>query len=306
MSSQLSFFPEESRARITWSVSRDKRLKTCMRRYYFQHYGSRGGASETATDEQRELYVLKWLRNRYMWVGEIVHELVEQALERFRTRSKVDPEQLVRSGVQRMRVQYSESLHRVYRERPRFACGLFEHEYDEPVSREEWREQRARVERCLRNFFALPLVETIRTTPAYQWLALEETSTFVLDGSSVVVKPDFAWRDEDGRVHLVDWKTGIPRPEDERLQLAVYAILGAREWGARPGELIGHAAYLERGEVVEFTIGDEELAWAEETIRESLGTMRNLHESDPPRELFPMTGDTSACALCNYKRRCGR
>ncbi|MEO0814629.1 MAG: PD-(D/E)XK nuclease family protein, partial [Myxococcota bacterium] len=288
------------------SVSRDKRLKTCLRRYYYQHYASRGGGGAEASEQQRELYVLKWLRNRYMWVGEIVHELVQYALEDFRARAQVDPERLIRRGVQRMRVQYSESLHRRYRERPRLACGLFEHEYDEPISREEWRDARDRMERCLRNFFTLPLVEEIRATPAYQWLALEDASTFIVDGARILVKPDFAWRDEEGRVHLVDWKTGIARPEDERLQLAVYAILGQREWGARSGELVGHAAYLESGEVRDFPIGNEDLAWAEDVIRESVNTMRNLHESEPPAELFPKTEDQDACRMCNFKRQCGR
>lgn len=306
MSSQLNFFPDEKPARITWSVSRDKRLKTCLRRYYFQHYGSRGGSRDTASADRRELYILKWLRNRYMWVGEIVHELVEEALEGFRTRSEVHPDELVRSGVQRMRAEYCESKQRVYRERPRLACGLFEHEYEERVSREEWQAQRKRMERCVRNFFSLPLVQVIRETPGYRWLALEETSSFVVDGSNVLVKPDFAWRDPEGCVHLVDWKTGLPRPEDETFQLAVYAIHGRREWGAAPHELRGHIAYLDRGEVAEFDIGERELSQAEQTIRDSLGTMRNLHESDPPAELFPMTSETGVCAMCNFKRLCRR
>lgn len=306
MSSQLSFFPDSKPTRFTWSVSRDKRLKTCLRRYYLQHYASRRGGSAGATADQRELYVLKWLRNRYMWVGEIVHELIEYALEDFRSRAEVDPDRLIRRGVQRMRVQYSESLHRLYREKPRAACGLFEHEYDEPISREEWRDARDRMERCLRNFFALPLVDEIKKTPAYQWLALEDTSSFIVDGAKILVKPDFAWRDAAGCVHLVDWKTGLARPEDEKLQLAVYAILGQREWGARPDELVGHAAYLDRGEVADIRIDEDALGWAEQTIRESVSTMRNLHEPDPPAELFPMTEDRDACRMCNFKRRCGR
>ncbi|MEL6340964.1 MAG: PD-(D/E)XK nuclease family protein [Myxococcota bacterium] len=311
MSSQLSFFPDAHRAQLSWSVSRDKRLKTCLRRYYYQHFASKGGASAEASDEQRELYMLKWLRNRFMWVGEIVHEAVEHALDTMRSREQVDVDALCRRSVQRMRLQYSESLHRVYKERPRLACGLFEHEYQQSITRTQWREQRDRMERCIRNFFKLSLFEEICSTPSYRWLALEETSSFIVDDATVVVKPDFAWRDTDGLVHLVDWKTGIARPEDEKLQLAVYAILGQREWGARPEEIVGHVAYLEPGHVVRIDLNVHDLEWAENAIRESLATMRDVHRTETATdrfamERFPMTQDLERCTMCNFKRHCAR
>lgn len=306
VSSQLSFFPDESSAQLRWSISRDKRLKICPRRYYLQHYGSRGGGNAEADETAQHLYILKWLRNRYMWVGEVVHELVEDALEFVRNRQPVKADALIRRGTQRMRLQYSESLHGLYRTRPRYACGLVEHEYEMPIDGAEWRRQRDRMERCVRNFFAMPIFEAIRETPDYRWLALESMSTFHHDGATVVVKPDFAWRGDDGRVNLVDWKTGRANPEDERLQLAVYALFARREWGAAPGEIRGIIAYLERGEVRETTIDDADLEFAENAIRDSVATMRGLDEPAPPEERFAMTEDLGACELCNFRRHCGR
>ncbi|MEZ0313969.1 MAG: RecB family exonuclease [Myxococcota bacterium] len=303
----MDFWPEDVvPGRLTWSVTRDKRLRTCLRRYYLHHYASRGGGNvKTADRETRELYVLKHLRNRYMWVGEIVHELIELALTAVRRGDSVPVEQLAERGTRRMRAQYSESIQGMYRDNPVFKYAFFEHEYREEVSREEWRAQRDRMEACLRTFEALPLVETIRGTPAFRWLALESAASFELDGSTIVVKPDFAYRDDDERVVLVDWKTGKPRLDDEKLQLAVYAAYAKRAWGVAD---ITRAllAYLETNEVVEIPLSDADLEWGENQIRESVKQMRELAAGEPTIERFPMTEDVTKCALCSFKRVCRR
>ena len=49
-------------------------------------------------------------------------------------------EGLIERGVRTMRAQYAESLQGMYRERPRFACGLIEHVTDRHSSTEQQRE----------------------------------------------------------------------------------------------------------------------------------------------------------------------
>lgn len=308
MVNQLDFWPEDVGPddRLTWSVSRDKRLRACLRRYYLHHFASRGGHLPGGDPQARELYVLKHLRNRYMWVGEIVHEMIELALSAFRRGESVPVDQLVERGTRRMRAQYAESLQGVYRDRPHQACGLFEHEYREDVSRDEWRTQRDRMEQCLRAFFGLPIVETLRQTPSWRWLAVESAASFELEGATVLVKPDFAFRDEQDRVVIVDWKTGKPRLDDERLQLATYGVYARRAWGIGPDYLRACVAYLETGEVMEQHLTHDDLAWAETAIRDSVRQMRELGASELLAERFPQTDDVSRCALCCFRRACGR
>ncbi len=302
----MDLWPEDVvPGRLTWSVTRDKRLRTCLRRYWLHHYASRGGGGKKATPESRELYVLKHLRNRYMWVGEIVHEMIELALNALRRGDAVPVEQLAERGTRRMRMQYSESIQGMYRDNPAFKYAFFEHEYREEVTREEWRNQRDRMEACLRAFEKLPLVDTIRGTPAFRWLALESAASFELDSATIVVKPDFAYRDSDERVVLVDWKTGKPRLDDEKLQLAVYAAYAKRAWGVAD---ITRAvlAYLEANEVVEIQLSEADLAWGEAQVRDSVKHMRELAAGEPTIERFPMTDDVTRCALCSFKRVCRR
>ena len=303
----MDLWPEDVvPGRLTWSVTRDKRLRTCLRRYYLHHFASRGGGGQKATRESRELYMLKHLRNRWMWIGETVHEMVELALNAFRRGDEVPVEQLIERGTRRMRAQYSESVQGIYRDTPQTKYALFEHEYREDITRDEWKAARDKMASCLRTFFALPIVQTIREAPVVQWLAVESAASYELDGATIIVKPDFAWRDTDGRVVLVDWKTGKPREEDERLQLAVYAGYAKRAWGVAPDFTRAVLVYLETGDVQELSFTDADLAWGEQMVRESVKRMRELAPYDTDASRFPMTEDTSNCTFCAFKRVCGR
>lgn len=251
--------------------------------------------------------MLKHLRNRYMWVGEVVHELVELALGRWRRGQDITVDALVERGTRRMRADYAESLQGIYRERPANTCGLIEHEYAEGIARDEWQAQRDRMERCIRNFFALPLTATIRATPVWRWMALETLGSFELDQATILVKPDFAWRDDDGRLVLVDWKTGAPHP-DERLQLAVYGIFAQRHWGFAAHEMSGQLVYLNDGRVETLPIDAAMLAEAERDVLVSVTRMRDLAGTEAPASLdaarFPLTDAQETCARCNFRRVC--
>ncbi len=311
MSEQLFLWPDEqSGDRLSWSLSKDKRLRDCLRKYYLQHYVSRGGSQPTASPMARETFVLKSLRNRHMWVGEVVHEMIELALIAMRRGDGAPVEALVERGTRRMRAQYAESVQRLYRERPATACGLCEHEYQEAIPREEWKRQRDRMEQCLRNLFAMPLLAEVQNTPVWRWLALESLASFELDHATVLVKPDFAWRDAADRVVMVDWKTGKPRPEDEKLQIAVYGLFAQRAWGLKSEQMLGKVAYLETGELHEFVVDRQALNEAEAVIRASLKQMRALHaDGMEPKyrwQSFPMTDSRATCGFCMFRRLCER
>jgi len=308
VSSQLNFWPGEEGDGLRWSVSRDRRLTDCLRKYYLFHYGSRGGHNADAPPKVRELYVLKTLQSRHMWVGTVVHNMIELALGAFKRGEEVPVDSLVERGTRVMRAQYAESLQGVYRERPMRALGLWEHEYREDISREQWRERRDHMETCIRNFFKLPLLEEIRAAPTWRWLAVESLGQFEVDGAKIVVRHDFALRQEDDQVLMIDWKTGIPRPESEMLQLSVYGIFAQRKWGLGHDHLRGRAVYLGTGETGDFIVRQGDLERTTEAIRHSVRRMRELAaDTDTPEIVnFPKTADKSQCSRCAFRRPCGR
>ena len=309
MSTQLTLWPQQRPLeRIRWSVSRDKRLRDCPRKYYLYHYGSVGGRKADATEEIRQIYMLKHLRNRHMWVGELVHELIELTLNAWRRGEEVKVEGLVARGTRRMRAHYVESLQGVYRERPSQACGLVEHEYGEAIHKDEWQGLRDRMERCLRNFFQMPIVEEIRRTPTWRWLALEAMSSFSLDGATILVKPDFAWREDDGQVVMADWKTGLPR-DGESDQLAVYGMYAQRVWGLGEAPMRAYLVYLNSAELATFDMGAQRMDAAEAEVRASVRRMRSLAGNTgaaPTLDNFPRTDALQVCGRCAFRRVCGR
>ena len=137
------------------------------------------------------------------------------------------------------------------------------------------------------------VVRFARFVLRWRWLALESTGSFELEGAAILVRPDFAWRDEDDRVVMVDWKTGVPRPDEEDLQLAVYGIFARRSWGLGSDHMRAVAAYVGSGEVRERRVDLRDLHTAETRIATSLQQMRELtadgEEADAER--FVKTDD---------------
>ena len=65
---------------FTWSISRNRVFQACPRQYYFNYYGYWGGWEMDAPARTRQIYILKNLKNRYMWAGEKVHSCIKHTL----------------------------------------------------------------------------------------------------------------------------------------------------------------------------------------------------------------------------------
>jgi hypothetical protein len=309
---QLTFWAEEKSNRLVWSFTRDRRLRACRRRYFYQYYASRDGDKDDASPEARQLYVLRTLRTRHMWVGEIVHELVEMALRGWRSGSFMPADALVERGSRRMRAQYAESVQGLYRQRPATACGLIEHEYHESISRDEWQALRDAMENSVRNFFDLPLCTTIQQTPTPRWLAIEAMGSFAFAGARVLAKPDFAFWNAEDRVALVDWKTGARTAvsADDQLQLAIYGLYARTSWAQAGEALVAHVAFLGSNQMATWEIDAAMIEQAQISLGESIETMRALAPAATADQVdldqFPLTTDVTACARCGFRRVCGR
>ena len=145
-----------------------------------------------------------------MLAGRTVHEAIEMALLAFHDGRELPVEPFIRDVIERMRGEWRQSRAGLYREEPK-TTALFEHEYRVLLKAEVWQALSRNVATCLRNFFRLPLLATIRRTTPEHWSirALVEVVRVRghahLDGARL--------RLLDGRrrrLALVDWKTGAP------------------------------------------------------------------------------------------------
>jgi CRISPR/Cas system-associated exonuclease Cas4 (RecB family) len=287
----------------SWSKSRDGKFRECLRAYWFHYYGSWNGWSRDASERTRTLHRLKNLKSRQMWAGDVVHRCIERALTNLRR--GIEPlgaDAAIDATIQTMRDEWRLSKAGSVKER------LGEHEYGIRVPDAEWQANADHVRQCLWNFYASRIWETLRKLPAERWLEIEALSSFLLEGSKIFVKLDVAFRDEDGHVVLVDWKTGRAPDPDHSMQVAAYVLYAAEAWGAPPTEIETRLVHLASGTTESVRLSERALDAALSRIRTSIRDMRQLLVSDDGNEAreedFPPLDEPRTCARCNFRRVC--
>jgi hypothetical protein len=304
--------PKELQNEFSWSKSRHEKFEECLRAYYYQYYGSWGGWAAAAGASTRELYVLKKLSSRWQWAGSAVHEAIRHMLSRARfTGDRKGLEKLLAQTRERARAIWSASRDKSYWREPTRIVGLVEHEYAEPVPAEEWKRLWEEViEGSIRAFYASETFDRIRAVPPERWLTVDELDSWTFESTKVWVAVDFAYRDEQGRVHLLDWKTGRER-EVDRAQVGVYALYAGQKWGVPPDMVVGGLVYLGGGaERVDVSVDAAAVARLQGQMRASIAAMKERLD-DPARnaasiERFPRIEDVQACRRCPFRRPCGR
>jgi len=296
---------------FSWSKSRDEMFRDCLRKYFFHYYGAWGGWDPQAPPRTRQLYILKNLQPRAMWIGNHVHRAIHSTLSALRVGGELPTaEEVVEQLLAEMRKDFRDSAGRHYRQYPRKACGLFEHEYELEIADEQWKETADHAVKCLRTFFGSEIIAMIRKLPAGAWLDLEELASFTLDGIKIYVQLDFAHRTENG-VQIFDWKTGRSENASVELQLACYALYAAGKWKVAP----------EQVQTVEFNLASdttsprmftaEALEETKDYIRDSADEMSFLLEdpaSNKPQaeDHFDFAEQQAACHHCNFLKACPR
>jgi hypothetical protein len=292
---------------FSWSRSRDAAFQECKRRYYYQYYGAWGGWEAAADPEVRRLYVLKQLSFRQQWAGRVVHDALELALGSFRDGRALPVEPFVADVIHRMRAEWRSSRDGRYRENPR-TCALFEHEYRVEVKAEAWQALSAGVALCLRNFFRLPLVASIRRTPPEHWSIEHWSKVFEFEGTQVWAAPDFGFWTEEGRLGLIDWKTGGSGGDGAAFQLGCYALYAREVLGVPPGKVELYEVNLREPRVTRHDWDGDRLAGVQAQLRLSIRAMK-AYLADPAANTaiigdFERTEDRRICRWCNFRAVC--
>jgi hypothetical protein len=293
---------------FSWSRSRASMFEECRRRYYYHYYGSWGGWEPTAPPEIRRLYVLKQLTGRQGWAGRTVHAAVELVLRALHAGQELSEARLIEDTVRRMREEWRFSRRGGYRDRPKEAVALFEHEYRVEVSDQAWQVLRDHVARCLRNFHRLPLLEEIRRTPPARWILIEDVRAFEFEGTPIYAAPDFGFWTREDRLALVDWKTGSPDPDETAVQLGGYALYAQDILDVPPDRVDLLEVNLRAGEVSVHPWDAARLDDIRERLRLSIRGMkawlRDAALNLAALEDFEQTEDVRLCRWCNFKAVC--
>lgn len=307
--------PGAFRNEFSWSLSRERVLRECARKYYYTHYGMWGGWSPAASPRTREIYILKNLKSRQMWAGTVVRDALRRSIRMLQNgQSVLSTDEIVRITLARMRADWVSSKRRQNRIDPKRRLGLLEHEYAFPVEASVWRALAAQVETCLRNFYASPLFEELQAALPNHHLAAHEARDFMLDAGTETIRLwlqiDCAFRREDGSVVIANWRTGPASAEtdDQRVQLASQSLYAMHTWRVPLDRIRLIELSLRDGRMICLTASQADIEAARAFITGSIRDMRALlidPEQNTGREDdFQRTSDMRRCLSCPYRRLC--
>jgi CRISPR/Cas system-associated exonuclease Cas4 (RecB family) len=298
---------------FSWSASRHDTFASCRRRYYYSYYASL---------DDPEIYRLKKLSALPLWAGSVVHDTIEAFLRaNDRLPSREDQEALIRSVVHSGMVNDWRASEtgpppaavsaepNPDADRPRLPFRLFEHEYEIPVEQEDKRLAVNIVMRSLKHFFKSETLARALEVGRERFLALEDLVSFHAGEVEVFLRRDLAYRDHDGRVVIVDWKTGRNEGRFNEVQVAGYALYATEQgWVAEPEQISTELSYLVIPKTVRRSVNRKAIENARSFILKSAGTMKSLL-LDPVQNLarledFPMIDRPSLCRRCSFRRLC--
>lgn len=294
---------------FSWSKSRDEIFKECERKYYYNHYAFWGGWDKDTDSRTREIYILKNLQGIYMWMGERVHGAIEESLKIAREESHLPlKDKIISQMSDEMRRDYSQSQKGLYRRNPKQYHGFFEHEYKKAVDKAKWQQLHNNAVECITNYYTCPiLAEAMEVGPGY-WMPIENMASFELFKTKIHVKVDFAYR-KNGRLIIVDWKTGKPDEKDMTVQLGCYAIYATKKWAVKAKRIDALVYSLLSKEHKEIDMIEGRITEAEHRILTSIDAMKKKlvgeRENIPlPEKEFSQAANNKSCNYCNFQKVC--
>lgn len=299
---------------FSWSSNRSHLFKECKRKYYFNYYGYWGGWNSDCDERVQDIYLLKKLQNRHMWLGTLVHDSIERVLKYLRADRLLEEQEVVDQMVKRMREEFVDSRNGKYRLDPKGTPGLTEHEYGEDIEDDEWVRLREKGITCIRNFFSSDTFEQIHKSDVKEWLAIEGdlqeqesmADSFEMGDLTVWLKLDAAYRSSDGTVHIVDWKTGKGDPNFR--QLYCYGYYAWKKWDVDPSNLLLTYEKLASREQHQEEFSFEQLESLEDEVRDEALQMKEMlvdpEENEAREEDFPMVDQLNLCRNCRFRRIC--
>jgi hypothetical protein len=298
----------EIKNEFSWSKSRNEIFKTCPRQYYFNYYGYWGGWEKSAPERTRQIYILKNLKNRYMWAGETVHQCIKHTLTNLQRGISILPvDDIISMTINKMRDDFRSSKEKRYLVNPK-TCALFEHEYEVDLSEDKWKQIADDVEQCLRNFYSSEMFSMLKVISPESLLEIEDFSFFYLYNRKIWAVIDCSYRTDDG-VTIIDWKTGRSTSSDLSLQLSCYAMYGMEKWRIKPGKIKLIEYNLLSDQSTEFSVKEGEIADTKAYIKGSIADMESLlveveHNLPKEEKFFKKIEDERIRGRCNFRKVC--
>lgn len=294
-----------------WSNSRVKTLRECAWKYYLTYFLSFEGWLSSVPQEKQRAYTLKNMTNLPMFIGSIVHDVIEEVITiGRRTGQWRTLEQAQHDAIQRLRKGWKQSVEKRWQISPKQNINLAEHFYQEEIEPDRLASYKQKVLASLKAFYDMPLFGILQSLTKDDWLTLENFQKFQLNtGEEVTVKIDCGFRYK-GKVYLLDWKTG--RVSDSVIdQLVTYSMYALKQgWAKKPEDIViipvYLAAYAEIGEQAtpHLNVTMQHIKRQAGIIRSEYPLLTEAFKNKDNPSYFKRTDNENACTKCFFKDMC--
>lgn len=296
---------------LSWSKTRDESFNECKRKYFLHYYLSWGGWYDSALPRKREVYIMKKLSSRPMWIGKMVHKWISIIIKTLNSGRTIVCDQAISDLREEMLEEWKNSINNNYRNRPSKITGLFDHYYHVPTDMSDFESDFEKASIYLANFYkSIAYQELQEYCPLpYNDSEIEQIQSFDLDRIKVWVSIDLAYK-TNGISQIIDWKTGNKSNNKEiQLQLTTYSLYLSRKWDLDNYSINLREVNLRYRTENAWRANDEGVAWAIQYIKNSYSCMEQ-YLSDPlqniplEEEYFPKKDNQQGCNWCNFLGDC--
>lgn len=303
---------------FAFSWSRQKMFYDCPRKLYWQYYGSWQGWEQDAPVSAKLSYRLKQLKNLSMLVGETFHEELAEILRRRSPKPMTVPVAQLKGDMERRLLRRLRESRNADWERygdPKRSTILFEDYYGKGVTGDMETQAIATLQRCVEGLASDGFGRRAFGAPADKLRYIDPKNIsekrVSVDNLVLYASPDLVVEGKTDGLHIVDWKTGLPRPHDvNAAQLAIYGIFVQQKFDMPLERMTAHLVYVSAGEHREQNVVEGEpearrvIATYVADVKSRLTDAAANIAGDIER--FPMTTNLNMCRSCNFREVCGR
>jgi len=310
--------------RRKWSISTHKLYRVCPRKFYF----SKIFASATSKDEVRTMAnYLSNLQTLEMVAGNVVHRTIKEFVDQLNRGRLINEKEAINYALTlyETKLKYSEEGRYKTESRTNAGdvyCGLFEHEYEIPISEQMRRENLDIIISAISQFFRMDietkngLVNVITFIKNAQKRRAEDWSyRFEYEGWEVNPYIDLILEFSNGEKHIpviIDWKIEKSWISDNSQQMQIYGYAVWKRWNSlyntQPGDIVLLEINLLTGITKRHTFNNDDLIAIDdqlfESVREFEFILGDKKFEDFDIKEFGLTQNTNSCSYCNLKKLC--
>lgn len=281
---------------LGWSSSRYELFNRCKRAYFYNYYGKFDKAHSF-----QKIKELKSMTSVPMEVGNVIHHIIETFLGRLQKSNKpLDEQKFLDYGINLV-----DTL---------FAKKTFLETYYGYTQEIDHNFAKVKVEAALKNFLRSPLYNWICSTPLEsrkEWViepaGFGETR---IDGLKAYCKMDFLLP-VDGKIHILDWKSGKKSEEKHSAQLLGYSLAAqASNPNLLASDIVPKIVYM-LPDIEEFQVDitTDKLASFKNRVKSETTEMQKFcvdvdNNTPVGIEKFEKCGNDNICRLCFFQEFC--